>query len=217
MDKPEKIYYFSVEGKTEKLYLKWLEKEINKNKKSHYKVFFDIIVSTQPYKRLKGIPKNEKTVLFHLCDFESQSPYHQKLFHTIIDEMAKAKSKNNVLDFKLGYSNQTFELWMILHKSDLFNAIVNRKNYIRDINKVYKKNFRGIQEYKREESFNRLLRDLDLNDVKNAIAREKAIMKRNDNLNFQLFEYKGYKYYKNNPSSTIGSIIEEILIENGLN
>lgn len=212
----ENTYYFSVEGQTERLYLKWLEDLINKESGNKYKVFFDVVVTPYPSKRVKNIPKNIENTLYHLCDYESNDPYHKDLFRNILDQMAQAKKKKFVKDYLLGYSNQTFELWMILHKMDYFAPNVHRKNYVQQINKAYKTNYRGNQEYKREDSFKKLLKTLTLDDVLAAIQREKAIMKRNKNLDYQLFEYKGYNYYQNNPSTSVGSIIEKILIENGL-
>lgn len=215
-NKEEKTYFFSVEGKTEKYYLKRIEKLINENPQSKYKVYFDILVTSQPLKRINSLPKNEKNIVYHLCDIESNEPYHQKLFQSIIDGLSMAKKKDHIKDYELGYSNQTFELWILLHKTDSFAPNVHRRNYHREISKAFNKKFRGNQDYKRKEVFNKLLLDISLEDVKKAINREKSIMKRNQNLDYQLFEYKGYNYYKNNPSLTVGNIIEKILLENGL-
>ena len=73
-----KKYYFSVEGKTEKWYLDWLQNAINTANTATYKVVFD--------------SKVEKNITY-----------------------------------KLGYSNFTFELWMILHKQDCNTCFDNRK------------------------------------------------------------------------------------------
>lgn len=211
-EKREKTYYFSVEGQTEKLYLKWLEDLINQLSED-VEVEFDIIVSRNPLKRVNSLPRKEKNTIYHLCDFESNDPYHTQQFIQVLDNLTKAKRKDHISDYKLGYSNQTFDLWLILHKSDSFAPSVDRKKYINQINKVFNKKYRGMQEFKREENLRRLFRQFSIDDVKDAIEREERIMKRNRDINYTLHEYKGYNYYKENPSLTVGQIIKEILAD----
>lgn len=50
-----------------------------------------------------------------------------------------------------------------------------------------------------------------LSDVIDAINRAKLIMQRNEQNGYILQEYKGYKYYKENPSLDIWKVIEVIL------
>ena len=42
--KTTKTYFFTVEGETEKLYLDWLQNEINSNSQSKYKVQISSVV-----------------------------------------------------------------------------------------------------------------------------------------------------------------------------
>ena len=52
--KTNKNYYFSVEGETEKWYLKWLENQINNNENSLFKVNFTVYVQKILLQQLKG-------------------------------------------------------------------------------------------------------------------------------------------------------------------
>lgn len=52
--KLRKNYYFSVEGETEKWYLKWLENQINNNENSLFKVNFTVYVQKILLQQLKG-------------------------------------------------------------------------------------------------------------------------------------------------------------------
>lgn len=210
--KEEKIFYFSVEGQTEKVYLKWLEDLINVSS-SKYKVSFNIIISRNPLKRLNSLPPKEKNTVYHLGDMESTDPYHTKQFIQMLDNLAKAKKHKRIEDFKLGYSNQTFDLWLILHKTDSFAPSVDRKKYINQINKVFGRKYRGMQEFKKEENLKRLFKKFTLTDVLDAIDREERIMKRMENNGYTLQHYKGFEYYKENPSLTVGSVVKEILTE----
>lgn len=208
----EKVFYFSVEGQTEKVYLQWLEDLINKNSPK-YRVKFDIIISRNPLKRLNSLPPKEENKVYHLSDMESTDPYHTKQFIQMLDNLTKAKKHKRVRDYKLGYSNQTFDLWLILHKTDSFAPSVDRKKYINQINKVFEKKYRGMQEFKKEDNLKRLFKKFTFTDVLDAIDREDRIMKRMENIGYTLQHYKGFEYYKENPSLTVGTVVKEILKE----
>lgn len=68
-----------------------------------------------------------------------------------------------------------------------------------------------MDEYKHERNFKRCLEKLQLNNVLDAIVRAKTIMQINNNNGYILHEYKGYSYYKENPSLAIWEAIEKIL------
>jgi len=52
--------------------------------------------------------------------------------------------------------------------------------------------------------------------VIDAINRAKTIMQRNQDNGYTLHQYKGYKYYKENPSLAIWEAIEKIIKDSGL-
>lgn len=108
-----KKYYFSVEGETEKWYLKWLEDKINEIEKSSYKVKFDIKVQKNPKKRAKQLSVIGKLNIFHMMDFEELN--NEKSFQDTLTKMKEAE-KIKSIKYILGYSNYTFDLWIILHK-----------------------------------------------------------------------------------------------------
>ncbi|OPZ90669.1 MAG: hypothetical protein BWY74_02245 [Firmicutes bacterium ADurb.Bin419] len=68
-----------------------------------------------------------------------------------------------------------------------------------------------MAEYKHEDNFKRCLGKLQLSNVIDAVNRAKAIMQRNKDNDYTLHQYKGYKYYKENPSLAIWEAIEKIL------
>lgn len=214
--KEEKLYYFSVEGKTEQEYLKWLEKEINKHPEAKYFVKFNIQITNFPTKREKTIPSKENTDVFHFCDIESLDDYHLKFFHQVIDNLVKATKSKKINNYYLGYSNQTFDLWLVLHQMDAFAPNLHRKNYINFINKAFKTNYRGMQEFKRGANLRKLFNKWTLKNVQDAIKRERMIRKNNQNNHFTELTYHGYKYFKENPSLSVGECIDMILKENNL-
>lgn len=208
-------YYFSVEGETEQWYLKWLQDVINGTEESAYKVSFDCPVQKNPYKRAKTFivlkTENKKVDIYHLSDYESDEPIHVQQFTETMDNMKKANEAGKYINYKFGYSNLTFDLWIILHKADCNGSVSHRKNYIAPINRAYEESFESMDEYKHEDNFKRCLGKLQLSNVIAAVNRAKAIMQRNQENDYTLHQYKGYKYYKENPSLAIWEAIEKIL------
>lgn len=211
--KSTKKYYFSVEGETEQWYLKWLQDTINKIEKSEYKVSFDCPVQKNPIKRAKSLVITKQTEIYHISDYESDEPIHVKEFIETMDNMKTANELGKQIDYKFGYSNLTFDLWVILHKIDCNGLVSHRKNYIVHLNRAYGESFESMAEFKHENNFKRCLGKLKIDDVNQAINRGKSIMKRNKENGLILHEYKGYEYYKENPSLMIWEAIEKILID----
>ena len=113
--------------------------------------------------------------------------------------------------YQFGYSNLTFDLWIVLHITDCNGAISHRKNYLALLNRAYGEHFESMDEYKHEANFKRCLGKLQLSDVIDAVNRAKVIMQRNQANGYPLQQYKGYKYYKENSSLAIWEVIEKIL------
>ena len=127
--------------------------------------------------------------------------------------MNKAEKLGKDVSYKLGYSNFTFELWIILHKIDCNGVKTRRKQYLPEINKAYDEKFEDLKEYKKENNFKRILQKLSINDVIDAVKRSEAIMKRNEENGYKLQQYKRYSFYKENPSLSVWEVINKILEE----
>lgn len=130
-------YYFSVEGETEQWYLQWLQNEINAKEEAIYKVSFDCKVEKNPLKRAKSMTLTDKTDIWHLSDYESDAPFHTKQFTDVMDNMAKVREMRKQITYYFGYSNFTFDLWVILHKSNCNGHLSNRKDYLSTLNRAY--------------------------------------------------------------------------------
>lgn len=143
----------------------------------------------------------------------AKKPIHVKQFREIMDNMKSASNLGKQITYKFGYTNLTFDLWIILHKAVCNGAQVHRKNYINPLNQAYGERFENMDEYKHEDNFKKCLGQLSLNNVRAAIDRAKKIMAKNRENGYRLLEYKGYRYYKENPSLAIHEIMEKILIE----
>ena len=208
--KSTKKYYFSVEGETEQWYLRWLQDRINEAPEAKFKVSFDCPVQKNPLKRAKSLVVTGKTEIYHISDYESDEPIHVKEFREVMDNMKKAKEMGKQINYKFGYTNLTFDLWIILHKSNCNASFAHRKQYIDPINRTFNEKYENMDDYKHENNFKRILNSLTLSDVIEAIKRSKLIMQRNKENGYVLQEYKGYKFYKENPSLDIWEVIEKI-------
>ena len=205
--KERKTYYFSVEGQTEQWYLRHLEGLINATGNSMLKVSLDCAVKN-PLKRVKSMSIINKIEIWHLCDYEGGDA---KQFKNTIDNIDKAKKLGKQVTYRLGYSNLTFDLWIIMHKMSCYNQFYSVSQYLSGINVAFCENFQSMDEYKEEKNFKRCLGRIDLKDVISAIDQAEEIMNKNKKNSYVLHNYKGYKYYEENPSLGIHEIIKTIL------
>lgn len=170
--RPNYKYYFTVEGETEQWYLQWLQSIINAEPSSIYTVIFNCPIQKDSLAGAKKLIALGSTEITHIFDCESNDKCHKKQFQKTLDRMKDAQDPKLVgkkISYLLGYSNFTFELWMVLHKSDCNGALSNRTQYLEHINKAYSENFEDLDHYKKEAEFKRMLKQLTLSDVKDAI------------------------------------------------
>lgn len=208
-------YTFTVEGETEKWYFEWLENQINVCPHRLYNVSIDARVQQSPKKFYKSINAKTTPLVTHICDLESNDPIHVEKFWNILGEMKEAKSQKKIT-YVLGYSNFTFELWLILHKRDCNGPFTHRSNYLEPIRKAFEESFEDLDHFKKEDTFKRCLSKLRLDDVKSALCRADKIMINNIRDEKKLTQYKGYSYYRDNPALTVQNAVKSILSECGL-
>lgn len=110
MRKENRIYYFSVEGETEKWYLDWLQDRVNAEQAAQYTVKLNSKIQKDPIARVKALTILGKTEIIHVFDRESEEPAHVQQFQTTLDRMKAAQNMGKSIKYKLGYSNFTFEL-----------------------------------------------------------------------------------------------------------
>lgn len=211
MRKENRTYYFSVEGETEQWYLEWLQRIINAEPNAQYTVKLDSKIQKDPLSRVKSMTIVGKTEITHIFDYESDEEIHVKQFKTTLERMKETQNTGKNIKYNLGYSNFTFELWMILHKADCNGSLMHRRQYLMPLNRAYGENFENLDQYKHENNFKRVLSKLTLDNVRQAVRRAKVIMRKNEEMGYRLQEYKGYRYYKENPSLSLWEQIERIL------
>jgi len=216
MRKETKKYYLTVEGETEKWYFEWLQRVINSVPAALYAVKFDCSIQKDPLKRAKGLILLEQTCITHIMDRESEEEIHIRQFETALSRMKTAERIGKSIKYHLGYSNFAFELWIILHKAECSGILNYRRQYLPPRNRAYAEQFENLDQYKHEGNFKRILGKLTFDDVKQAVRRSKNIMQTNQESGYTLRQYKGYRYYIENPSLSIWEIVERVMVECGL-
>ena len=211
--KIRKNYYFSVEGETEKWYLKWLENQINNNDNALFKVNFTVYIQKDPVAAIKRITSVDNIEVVHVFDFEE--PQNEEAFKNTLSSMKKAARMKKVRKYNLGYSNYSFDLWIILHKSNMRIKRTHRSDYLSDINRNFNTHFESMSKYKEETNFKRLLNSLTLDNVINAISNAEKIEQQNMR-DYKKISHCGYEYYRENPSLSIHKCVKEILKTVGL-
>ncbi len=209
--KEKRQYTLTVEGETEKMYFEWLQKEINASQDAKYKVNINASVQPYPFSYIKRLNAISTSKVVHICDVEGNSKEDEEKFHCVLSELKDAKTQIGI-PCELGYSNLTFELWLILHKQDCTAPLADRTKYLAPINSAFCEQFSSLKSYKERKNFERCLSKLDFSDVKNAVKRAKRIEENNKEFG-KLTKFKNFSYYANNPALSIWKIVEEILKE----
>lgn len=207
--KCKKEYLFSVEGETEKLYLEKLQQLINNRNKNH--VIFRIKVETTPSRYVKNLTTLKKqSKLYHICDIEDPSEENTLRLRKLMKDLQDAP-KIKGANYVLGYSNITFELWIILHKSDCNTKCNKCSRYLTKINEHFQEEFPSLKSYKEERNFKKCLDKLTLEDVRSAIQRAEQIQQNCESNLSHKEVHCGFSYYLDNPSLSIHLIIKQIL------
>ncbi len=210
-----KKFVFTVEGETEQWYLLWLRDQINKCENRKYNVSIEAKVQKSPKKFYKTVNAKTTPEVFHICDVESNEPVHVKKFQNILSEMKEAKTQKKIT-YRLGYSNFTFELWIVLHKRNCNGVLSHRRQYLEHINRAFVESFENLDQYKHEDNFKRCLEKLTIQDVLKALERADVICANNEKAGKVLFQYRGYSYYRDNPALSIHDAVGTIFKECGL-
>ena len=200
-------YYFSVEGEDEKWYLEWLAGVINDSLNS-LDADFTVSVKAEklsPGKFVRKFKSIDVRRAVHVFDYDCD----EVRFQNTLKDMKNTAGKT--LEYRLGYTNLNFELWMVLHKMDCNGAVQKNDGYLNKINQAFGKSFRRIDDYKAEKIFKEILSGMNLDDVKQAIRRACAIQKARQGGGNQ--NSSGFSWFSQNPSLSLHERIQEILDE----
>ncbi len=89
-------------------------------------------------------------------------------------------------------------------------SVIHIGDYLEFINRQFNEKIESINTFKQETNFKKCLSKITLDNVKKAVKRADKIMEdlKKDE---QQMEYKGFRYYRKNPSLTTHEIVRIIL------
>lgn len=218
--KLKETFILSVEGETEKWYFEHLRQLINHNAEASRQVTFNIktdnpLATRRTFQDIYG-----ETPYFHIFDYESGSVEHQVKFQktlSCIHEINRTSGRRNRKPpYKPGYSNLTFELWILLHKMETTPHLADRTHYLPYLRNAYDYPFKDLDEYKTEEIFKtRVLNGIGLSDVLSAVKRAERL-RANPLTHSQLKKRLDLSYAEDNPDTTVHECVAEIIKACGL-
>lgn len=200
--KPDLLYIIACEGKNqEKLYFERVQNIINAIDKRKYNILFDF---AEPFggdpkcvvERAinKSIGKTNKAAVF---DYDGKKNKYEEAIDLGIE--------NNI---ELGYTNYSFDLWLIWHKID-FDACVNCQNdYESEVKRVF--GLKANRNIKKENAVQEINSQIALQNILDAIDRAEKKGQDNKNNKVAIITVKGNKYYSN-PDTRIHIILKEVL------
>lgn len=217
--KESRQFNISVEGvNCEKMYFEHLAYLINNSGTNTYNLKIDPkkmspleYAKRNAYKPVEK-RKNQKNIPYiHIQDIEDYyDDFQRAKFFGMIDDMRTAESQFRIT-YELGYSNYTFELWMLLHVADMDYAIRDRKAYLAPINRWFNRNYSNLDEFKQNEEFQSILDEfVTLDSVKQAVHRAEGIVEKNRTDGKVRETYKRITFYRDNPDVSVHEIIKMI-------
>ena len=203
--KPIVSYKGAVEGNQEKLYFDRLTEIINSEESSKYNVDFRL-GSNRGGSPLQVAQKADRT----------KTSRDDKII-AVFDHDNKDQEFINALIFcekqkiQLAYSNFSFELWILFHKTYTTSTVNNSDQYEKAIRKAYNISESNLKE---EKTIEKLMKKIILADVVQAVKNSETLENHNQGCGSVLFEGKVSHYEQ--PALKIHECIKDVLIKCGL-
>lgn len=205
------------EGDTEVWYFEHLKNLINLEPTCLMKLGYKTLsVCKNPFSKAKSQTILSPIKWYHILDKESSDEADIKTFEKNLKSFKDVKKIRQHVKLLLGYSNVSFELWLIMHKSDEKPSAYSQQDYLNKLKKLY--NLPGIktlEEFKKENNFKKILKQITLEDVERAIKNGKALEMENRKV-YQSKKTHGFEYFEENPSTNMHVILADILKDVGI-
>lgn len=193
-----KTYRCVVDGQQEKMYLKHLGKMLSDF--PQIQISFNISIGN-PKILEKSYEEYNSAFLF---DFDND----RRKFEENLDMCITLNNKQKDKTVYSAYSNICFDLWLVLHKEDYFKHVTNNNDYVDLVRELY-----GLEKtanIKSERVIRKILDQITLNDVNDAIYRAKKIRKEKQETDIIMTQSSKGKYY-DNPDIELYRFIEDVI------
>lgn len=164
-----KTYLCICEGQQERMYFDHLAKLIKDFPKKVVK--FNTFIDS-PHRLEKRYEEYDSAAIFDY-DFNETEFYRNIEICNQLNKKLKPTKRNSGRHIYHAYSNVNFDLWLILHKQDYNKRVSKNDAYINDVRRVY--GLKRADDIKSEDIINKILVQITLKDVKEAIKRAENI------------------------------------------
>lgn len=191
-------YFCVVEGQQEQLYFNHLAKLLKKSANKNFN--FNVKVG-----KLKDLEKSYfeyDSVLVFDYDF-NQIEFERNLSGCINLNKKNKRIKKNTYH---AYSSACFDLWLILHKKSFDAPVSKAQGYVDEVRRTF--GLESEANIKSKEIIEKILEQITLDDVKQAVERAKSI--HNKKIQSDAINVNGEIYYPN-PDFSIHKFIEIII------
>ncbi len=147
----------------------------------------------------KSIGKSNKLSVF---DFDGKKIKYE--------EAIELASENRI---ELGYTNFCFDLWIILHKEDFFGKVLHQDDYAVEVKRVF--GLPTTANIKRSSNVEKIMEQITLEDIKNAIVRADKIEANNLTTVPNHTPQKHIAYY-DNPDTQVHTALRTIFNKAGI-
>ena len=125
-----------------------------------------------PHRLEKRYEEYDSAAIFDY-DFNETEFYRNIEICNQLNKKLKPTKRNSGRHIYHAYSNVNFDLWLILHKQDYNKRVSKNDAYINDVRRVY--GLKRADDIKSEDVINKILVQITLKDVKEAIKRAENI------------------------------------------
>ena len=164
-----KTYLCICEGLQEKMYLEHVAKLMKRfpEKVITFHTFID-----SPQRLLNRYEEYDSAAIFDYDLDDVKFKKNIEICDKLNKELKPSKRKSGRHIYH-AYSNVNFDLWLILHKKECSGCVWKNDAYIQDVRKNY--GLKSTDNIKNEEIINKILSQITLEDVKDAIKRAEQI------------------------------------------
>ncbi len=166
-----KAYLCICDGQQETMYLDHVAKLIKKfpQKLVKFNTFID-----SPHRLEKRYEEYDSAAVFDFDFNEVEFKRNIEVCDKLNKELKPTKRKSGRHIYH-AYSSVNFDLWLILHKEDFNRSVARNDAYIQDVRRIY--GLKSTDNIKSEEIIKKILSQITLNDVKDAISRAEHLRK----------------------------------------
>lgn len=202
-----KKYLCICDGQQEEMYLQHVARLVNDfpNKVITFNTYIDT-----PLRLIKTYEDYSCAALFDYDFDDVNFKRNIELCDKLNNKEKKSRKRKSDRFICHAYSNVNFDLWLILHKEDFNRSVCRTDAYVDDVRRIY-----GLglnEDIKNKNTLNKILSQITLSDVKDAIRRAEKIRKEKDQNDATRI---GSTITYSNPDFSIHEFLKAVLMDSG--